>query len=69
MPLGATSLAQARPAIRAALVAAAKQNAFQSWSVRQQKRGLKEAVCRRDELPQVDSVDLTSFLPFLALSV
>jgi len=66
-PLGSYSLAAARPAIRAALKHAARENAFQSWSAAHQRGLLKQTVCRRDALPTVGAVDLTTYLPFLAI--
>jgi hypothetical protein len=66
-PLAAFSLAQARPAIRAALQRISKTNAYQSWTAAKQRATLKHTVCRRDSLPSPGAVDLTSYLPFLAL--
>lgn len=66
-PLASFSLAAARPSIRAALQNASRTNAFQSWSAARQRNALKQTVCRRDSLPSVGAVDLTSYLPFLAL--
>jgi hypothetical protein len=66
-PLASFPLSAARPAIRAALQGAARTNAYQSWIAVRQRSMLKQTVCRRDSLPAVGAVDLTSFLPFLAL--
>ncbi len=66
-PLASFSLAAARPSIRAALQNASRTNAFQSWSAARQRSALKQTACRRDSLPAVGAVDLTSYLPFLAL--
>jgi hypothetical protein len=66
-PLAAFSLAKARPAIRAALQQMSKTNAYQSWTAARQRSTLKQTVCRRDSLPSPGAVDLTSYLPFLAL--
>lgn len=66
-PLASFSLAAARPSIRAALQNASRTNAYQSWTAARQRSALKQTVCRRDSLPEVGAVDLTSYLPFLAL--
>ena len=66
-PLAAFSLAQARPAIRAAIQQASRDSAYRSWTSAKQRSALKQTVCRRDFLPAVGAVDLTSYLPFLAL--
>jgi hypothetical protein len=66
-PLAAFSLAQAKPAIGAALRQSSRTNAYQSWTAAKQRSALKQTVCRRDSLPSVGGVDLTSYLPFLAV--
>ncbi len=66
-PLGSVSLETARPAIVAALTGAARDEATVEWSARQQELALREAVCRRDDLPQPGAPDLLDYLPFLAL--
>jgi hypothetical protein len=67
LPLSAVPLALARPAIRAALVAFARADAVETWTEARQAQVLNQAVCRGDHLPQVGEVDLSAFLPFLAL--
>jgi hypothetical protein len=67
VPLASFSLANARPAIRGALQQSARTNAYQSWTAAKQRFALKQTVCRRDSLPAAGAVDLTSYLPFLAL--
>ncbi len=67
-PLGSVPLPQARPAIAAALRYFAQSEAVVRWSATQQTNLLREAVCRRDDLPIVAAVDLQEFLPFLALN-
>jgi hypothetical protein len=67
MPLGAVPLGAARSAVRAALTAQARARAFESWSVRAQGRALSRALCTGDVLPEAATVDLTAYLPFLAL--
>ncbi|MBA3716755.1 MAG: hypothetical protein H0W87_00820 [Actinobacteria bacterium] len=66
-PLAAFSFAKARPAIRAALQQSSRTSAFRSWTAAKQRSALKQTVCRRDSLPAVGAVDLTSYVPFLAL--
>ena len=66
-PLAAFSLAKARPSIGAALRQSSRTSAYQSWTAAKQRSALKQTVCRRDDLPSVGAVDLTSYLSFLAL--
>jgi hypothetical protein len=68
LPLEALPLGTARPAIRAALLSYARADAFASWSLRQQASALNRTTCLRDDLPSVGSVDLSTYLPFLALA-
>jgi hypothetical protein len=67
LPLGAVPLGKATPAIRAALQAFARGEAFENWTVGKQRYVLNNAICARDNLPQPSAVDLTSYLPFLRL--
>jgi hypothetical protein len=67
LPLSAVPLDVARPAIRAALVAFASADAVEAWTEARQTQVLNQAICRGDHLPQVGEVDLSSYLPFLAL--
>jgi hypothetical protein len=66
-PLAGFSLAQARPSIGAALRQSSRTSAYQSWTAARQRSALKQTACRRDSLPSPGAVDLTSYLPFLAL--
>jgi hypothetical protein len=66
-PLGAVPLPQARAAITAALRQFARSDAVVGWSASRQESLLDEAVCRRDDLPVTGVIDLTDFVPFLAL--
>jgi hypothetical protein len=66
-PLAAFPLAKARPAIAAALRQSSRTNAYQSWTAAKQRAALKQTACRRDALPSAGAVELTSYLPFLAL--
>jgi hypothetical protein len=67
LPLSAVPLDVARPAIRAALSSFAHADALEAWTVARQTKMLNQAVCRGDHLPQVGEVDLSVYLPFLAL--
>jgi hypothetical protein len=67
-PLAAVPLAQARPAISAALTQFARRDAVTRWSTGRQEALLRKAVCRRDNLPEIATIDLTTYLPFLALA-
>ncbi len=66
-PLAAFSLTQARPSIGAALRQSSRTSAYQSWTAAKQRVALKQTACRRDALPAVGAIDLTSYLPFLAM--
>jgi hypothetical protein len=57
-----------RAAIRAALVAQAREERYPSWLASAQKAAFPEAICWRDQMPEPGEVDLTNYLPFLALS-
>jgi hypothetical protein len=68
LPLGSLPLGNVRQAIRAALVAQAQEGRFPSWLMAAQRSAFPEAICWRDQLPQLGEVDLTNYLPFLALT-
>jgi hypothetical protein len=67
VPLGALSLAAARPAIVTALEGFERASAFQRWMISLQRGALGRAICRGDQLPQPADIDLTQYLPFLQL--
>ena len=67
LPLGAVPLALARPAVRAALTAQARLQAVETWSVGAQSKALSRILCIGDVLPASATVDLSAYLPFLAL--
>jgi hypothetical protein len=67
LPLGAFPFSFAQASIRAALVEAARETAFQTWLTSHETEALRHTTCVRDELPIAASVDLTGLLPFLAL--
>lgn len=66
-PLATFPLSTARPAVRAAIQRDAKSNAYRRWTTAKQRAALKRTACRRDSLPQIGALDLSSYLPFLAL--
>ena len=66
-PLGSIPLSTAKPAIRAALVALARDDKFDTWLAGREQALLNSTICAHDQLPQVGSIDLTGYLPFLAL--
>jgi hypothetical protein len=67
-PLGAFSLSAARASIRAALVRIAQDQSFDNWLMHREQGALSRATCRRDWLPSIGTLELTSELPFLALA-
>jgi hypothetical protein len=67
LSLGSVPLGNVVSAIRAALVAQAREERFPSWLTAAQRAALPQATCWRDQMPQLGEVDLTNYLPFLAL--
>ena len=67
-PLGSIPLAQARPAISAALAVFERRAAFERWTVGRQEYALRLAICTRDEMPTPGTIRLTGYLPFLSLT-
>ena len=67
-PLGTLPLGNVRNAIRTALIAQAREDHFPAWLMSAQKAALLEAICWRDQLPELGEVDLTNYLPFLAVT-
>ena len=68
IPLGSLPLGNVRHAIRAALIAQAREARYPTWLTAAQKAAFPEAICWRDQLPELGEVDLTNYLPFLALT-
>jgi hypothetical protein len=68
IPLGTLPLGNVREAIRAALVAQAREDRYPTWLAAAQQAAFPEAICWRDQMPEKGEVDLTNYLPFLALS-
>ena len=67
-PLGAFSLSSARASIRAALVRIAQDQSFDNWLMHKEQGALSRTTCRRDWLPSIGTLELSSELPFLALA-
>ena len=65
--LGAIPLELVRPAIGRALRDSSRASKFADWTLRRQTAALAEVRCAGDRLPVLDVVDLTVWLPFLAL--
>jgi hypothetical protein len=68
LPLGTLPLGNARDAIRAALMTQAREDRYPTWLTSAQRAAFPEAVCWRDQMPEPGEVDLTNYLPFLALT-
>jgi hypothetical protein len=68
LPLGTLPLANAREAIRAALMTQAREDRYPTWLAAAQQAAFPEAICWRDQMPETGEVDLTNYLPFLALT-
>ena len=67
-PLGTYPLGLARPAVVAALREIQRRQTFERWFGRPLKDGLDRLRCANDELPAISVVDLTTYIPFLALT-
>ncbi len=67
IPLGAVPFSVARPALRVALQAFGRGDAFDRWTQKRQADALKSTTCLRDDLPEVAAVDVGTYLPFLEL--
>ncbi len=53
--------------VRTTLQKLAREQVFTGWTLARQRSALARIACAHDELPQVDAVDLTDYLPFLSL--
>lgn len=67
IPVGAVPFAVARPALRVALQAFARGDAFDRWAQKRQEDALQSTTCVHDDLPEVAAVDVGTYLPFLDL--
>lgn len=68
LPLGTLPLGNVRGAIRAALIAQAREDRYPAWLASAQEAAFPEAICWRDQMPERGEVDLTNYLPFLSLT-
>jgi hypothetical protein len=68
LPLATLPIGNVREAIRAALVTQAREDRYPTWLASAQQAAFPEAICWRDQMPEKGEVDLTNYLPFLALS-
>ena len=68
LPLGTLPVQNVREAIRAALMAQAREDRYPTWLASAQQAAFGEAACWRDQMPALGEVDLTNYLPFLALT-
>jgi hypothetical protein len=68
LPLGTLSIGSARDAISAALMAQEREDRYPIWLTSAQQAAFPEAICWRDQMPEKGEVDLTNYLPFLALT-
>jgi hypothetical protein len=67
LPLGGVPYAAAAPAIRVALVRELERAGFAVWLRRRENQSRTSLACAHDRVPETAVVDLTDWLPFLAL--
>jgi hypothetical protein len=60
-------LTKARKPIVTALISLARDTAYQNWLLDRQTAAQADTLCWRDQLPAVEVVPLTDYLPYLAL--
>jgi hypothetical protein len=60
-------LSKARKPIATALVSLARDTAYQNWLLYREDTAQASTLCWRDQLPAIEVVPLTDYLPFLAL--
>jgi hypothetical protein len=60
-------LSKARKPIRTALISLARDTAYQNWLLQREKSAQAQTLCWHDQLPAVEVVPLTDYLPYLAL--
>jgi hypothetical protein len=46
----------------------AREDRYPTWLTSAQQAAFPEAICWRDQMPEMGEVDLTNYLPFLALT-
>jgi hypothetical protein len=62
-------LAKATKPIATALVSLARASAYEKWLLLREKLALNSALCWRDQLPAIEVVPLTDYLPYLSLDL
>jgi hypothetical protein len=60
-------LSKAHKPIVTALVSLARDTAYQNWLLDREKSAQSQTLCWRDQLPAIEVVPLTDYLPYLAL--
>lgn len=65
VPLAAVPVAEARPAIAAALRHFSRARAYEQWLGKEKARAVQSAICRGDRIPLSASFDLGDLLPFV----
>jgi hypothetical protein len=60
-------LSKAHKPIVTALVSLARDTAYQNWLLQREQAAQAQALCWRDQLPAIEVVPLTDYLPYLAL--
>lgn len=68
VPLGSLPLDAVRGAIASALRTFERGTAYEQWTQNLQTQALADTICARDDLPAPGSVELSTYLPFLALT-
>jgi hypothetical protein len=68
VPLGSVPIGEVSQGIRAALAAQAREDRYPTWLTAAQRAAFPQAICWRDQLPELGEVDLTNYMPFLALT-
>jgi hypothetical protein len=67
LPVGVLPFETARPAIRAALLSFAREQAYENAARKRAEAALNRAICLRDDLPNPAVVSVSTYLPFLSL--
>jgi hypothetical protein len=68
VPLGSVPIGEVSQGIRAALAGQAREDRYPTWLTAAQRAAFPQAICWRDQLPELGEVDLTNYMPFLALT-
>jgi hypothetical protein len=65
--LAEVPLARTQRAISTALISLARATAYEKWLLSREKTALNATLCWRDQLPAIEVVPLTDYLPYLSL--